>query len=110
MNTWSDSGYTDTNGNFGLLDQQMAIKFVKENAENIGGDPNRITILGESAGSQSVAFQLLSDTCGMISGAISQSGVASFQQSNQESNYANTYIDWVDILFSRRIFLDQIFM
>ena len=93
MNTWSDDGFTETNGNYGLLDQQLAIEFVKQNAENIGGDPNRITILGESAGSMSVSYQLLSDTCDMISGAIQQSGAAVFDQTNQESNYANDFIE-----------------
>ena len=93
MNTWSENGYTETGGNYGLLDQQLAIDFVKKNAGNIGGDPNRITILGESAGSMAVSYQLLSDTCDMISGAVQQSGAAVFNQTNQESNYANDFIE-----------------
>jgi len=92
MNTWSDSGYTETNGNYGLLDQQLAVQFIIDNAENIGGDPDRITLMGESAGSMAVAYQLLSDTCGMLSGAVLQSGVAAFDQTNQESYYANEFI------------------
>jgi para-nitrobenzyl esterase len=57
LNTWSDDKLTETTGNFGLLDQQLAIEFIKENAGNIGGDPDRITILGESAGAQDVSYQ-----------------------------------------------------
>ena len=49
-----------------------------ENANNIGGDANRISILGESSGSESVSLHLLSDTCNTIAGAIQQSGTAVF--------------------------------
>ena len=92
LNTWSDSGFTKTNGNYGMLDQQMAINFVRQNAINIGGDSSRITIFGESAGAESVGFQLLSDTCDMISGAIHQSGTAFFDGTNQYSHHVNEYI------------------
>lgn len=54
---WRENGLTSTPGNYGLLDQQMAIQFVRENAENIGGDATRITLMGESAGSWSVGYQ-----------------------------------------------------
>lgn len=42
-------------GNNGQMDQLMALKWVKENIENFGGDPNNITIYGESAGSFGIA-------------------------------------------------------
>ncbi|XP_071081540.1 cholinesterase-like [Haliotis cracherodii] len=50
----------DAPGNVGLLDQLMAIKWVRNNADNFGGDVNRITIFGESAGAVSVSMHLLS--------------------------------------------------
>ena len=42
-----------------MLDQQMAIEFIHDNAELIGGDPQRITIFGDSAGGESGGFSKL---------------------------------------------------
>ncbi|RUS87396.1 hypothetical protein EGW08_004850 [Elysia chlorotica] len=47
-------------GNAGLLDQVMALQWVKDNAVNLGGSPDDITIFGESAGASSVGFHMLS--------------------------------------------------
>jgi para-nitrobenzyl esterase len=62
-------------GNQGLLDQTAALEWVKKNIKNFGGDPEKVTIFGESAGSLDVCFHVASPKSrGLFSGAISQSG------------------------------------
>ncbi|KAM9351795.1 fatty acyl-CoA hydrolase precursor, medium chain-like [Symphorus nematophorus] len=71
------TGDEHVSGNFGLLDQVQALRWVQEHIHNFGGNPDLVTTFGESAGGVSVSLLLLSPlTDGLVHRAIAESGTA----------------------------------
>ena len=75
----SEESVNNVSGNYGSLDMIAALEWVKNNIEAFGGDPNNVTIFGESAGGQAVGTLLSSPfSKGLFHKAISQSGSGIF--------------------------------
>ncbi|XP_040838510.1 cocaine esterase-like [Ochotona curzoniae] len=71
------TGDQHASGNWGYLDQVAALRWVQKNIAHFGGNPDRVTIFGESAGGRSVSSHVLSPMSqGLFHGAIMESGVA----------------------------------
>uniref|UniRef100_A0A336N0V6 Carboxylic ester hydrolase n=1 Tax=Culicoides sonorensis TaxID=179676 RepID=A0A336N0V6_CULSO len=81
LNIYGFLSFDDTNlnipGNAGLKDQNLALKWIKDNIEVFGGDSNNITLCGQSAGGASVNYHLISPlSCNLFNRAIIMAGSA----------------------------------
>ncbi|XP_031196984.1 acylcarnitine hydrolase-like isoform X2 [Mastomys coucha] len=71
------TGDEHARGNWGFLDQNAALRWVQQNIANFGGNPDSVTLFGQSAGGTSVSFHVLSPMSqGLFHRAIMESGVA----------------------------------
>ncbi|KAH9504671.1 hypothetical protein Btru_062547 [Bulinus truncatus] len=83
----------DCEGNYGLMDQLLAISWVKENIANFGGDPYDITISGESSGGIDVSLlSLVPQSKGLFSRAFSMSGMTGVAQPLVVKSPVKTFI------------------
>lgn len=81
----SEESDLKVSGNYGILDQIAALRWVKENIAAFGGDPDNVTIAGQSAGSFSVNMLVVSPLAkGLFQKAIAQSGGMFFKNPDSE--------------------------
>ena len=84
-----------TTGNWGMLDQREAMRWVQKEIDNFRGDPSRVTLFGESAGAFSVQWHLVSPASfGLYHKAIVQSGGAESNWFFQNLEDATRFYDW----------------
>lgn len=72
-------------GVFGLLDQQLALRWVQDNIHHFGGNPNKVTLMGESAGAFSICLHLVSESSrSLFQRVLLQSGMCDFHFADKE--------------------------
>ncbi|KAK4943907.1 hypothetical protein LTR10_016623 [Elasticomyces elasticus] len=101
---------TDIRGNFGIGDQIVGLKWTVENIARFGGDPSKITIMGESAGAGSVRTLLGSpEAIAMFQGAVAMSNLGGGVDLGLTGNYGTTYSSYYTINQSYTVAGPQIF-
>ena len=91
FNFWGDIGGAEfaNTGNVGMLDVVHALKWVRENIENFGGDPSRVMIFGESGGGRKVGTLLaMPDAKGLFHRAVIQSGPSIKVRTREDATFA----------------------
>lgn len=81
---------TNTSGNYGFMDQILALQWVQKNIHLFGGDPNRVTIMGQSSGGTSVWTLMMSPLAkGLFAAAVDLSGSYVYKATLQQAERDN---------------------
>lgn len=90
--SFAPEGAPEQTGNYGMLDQVLALEWVKDNIAAFGGDPSRVLVFGESAGAVNTCMMLTTPLSkGLFSGALMQSGGCAAVLAEDAESTAN---DW----------------
>ncbi|XP_063294534.1 para-nitrobenzyl esterase-like [Pelobates fuscus] len=85
-----EGSLSNTSGNYGFMDQVAALRWVQSNIQHFGGDPNKVTIYGQSSGGTSVWAMMVSPLAkGLFHRAIDISGSSVFQASLTDAEKNN---------------------
>jgi len=94
----------NASGNYGIIDQQAALKWVRQNIGAFGGDPSRVTIAGQSAGGESVLIHLVSpESKGLYRQAIVESGTFWTKGAEIDSIYSKADAEQVGMEYAQRL-------
>lgn len=95
-------------GNYGLMDMIAGLKWVKENIKAFGGDPNQVTIAGQSAGAFAVNFLCASPLAkGLFKGAIAESG-GSILQSPIRPSLTKAQAEGIGVNFAKSLGVENL--
>ena len=99
LGPWANIYGDGYEGNLALTDQLTAIRWVRDNIADYGGDPSRITIMGESAGAMSVQNLLMTPLMedGLIAGAIMMSGGGNLRHNDLPISSATMGVIWQQV-------------
>ncbi|MFX1575494.1 MAG: carboxylesterase/lipase family protein [Promethearchaeota archaeon] len=103
----SNGSLEDKSGNYGTLDLIKALEWVRDNIEAFGGDPNNVTIAGESGGAFNVLSLLISSTAkGLFHHAIAESGLSLISNPNTAEAQSNDLL--INLLIKDRKAKNQV--